>query len=108
MMANQTITANRANWHLSGQLADNEPVRQFRVDAARFTVGRRPESTLSIPSPTVSRNHAEMTVVEGGLLLRDLGSTNGTFVNGTRIYEPCTVYHGDLLQFGQMVFRVMQ
>jgi EAL domain-containing protein (putative c-di-GMP-specific phosphodiesterase class I) len=37
-----------------------------------------------------------------------LGSTNGTYVNGTRINQPCTVHHGDLLQFGQMVFRVAQ
>ena len=42
------------------------------------------------------------------MLLRDLGSTNGTFVNGTRIQQPCTVQHGDLLQFGQVVFRVVQ
>jgi EAL domain-containing protein (putative c-di-GMP-specific phosphodiesterase class I) len=42
------------------------------------------------------------------LLLRDLSSTNGTYVNGTRIHQPCTVYHGDLLQFGQSVFRVVQ
>jgi EAL domain-containing protein (putative c-di-GMP-specific phosphodiesterase class I) len=41
-------------------------------------------------------------------LLRDLGSTNGTYVNGVRLEQPCTVGHGDLLQFGQAVFRVVQ
>jgi EAL domain-containing protein (putative c-di-GMP-specific phosphodiesterase class I) len=107
-MATHSLTAKRVAWHLSGQMSDDEPVRQYRVDAARFVVGRRPEASLSIPSPTVSREHAELTVVEEGLLLRDLGSTNGTFVNGTRIQQPCTVTHGDLLQFGQIVFRVMQ
>ncbi len=107
-MATSTLAVKRPVWHLSGQLSDGELVRQFRVDAARFTVGRRPEASLSISSPSVSRDHAELTVVDDGLLLRDLRSTNGTFVNGTRIYEPCTVYHGDLLQFGQMVFRVVQ
>jgi EAL domain-containing protein (putative c-di-GMP-specific phosphodiesterase class I) len=39
------------------------------------------------------------------LIVRDLGSTNGTFVNGHRIAEPCPVKHGDLLQFAQIVFR---
>jgi EAL domain-containing protein (putative c-di-GMP-specific phosphodiesterase class I) len=107
-MATHLLTPKRVTWLLSGQLSDNEPVRQTRVDAARFIVGRKPEASLSIPSPTVSREHAELTVVEDGLLLRDLGSTNGTFVNGTRIQEPCTVNHGDLLQFGQRVFRVIQ
>jgi EAL domain-containing protein (putative c-di-GMP-specific phosphodiesterase class I) len=71
-------------------------------------VGRKPDAALSIPSPTVSREHAELTAVDRGLLLRDLGSTNGTFVNGVRIQQPCTVHHGDLLQFGQIVFRVVQ
>jgi len=107
-MASKLLHGKRVNWQLSGQLAEDQPVRHVRVDAARFIVGRKPDAALSIPSPTVSREHAELTVVENGLLLRDLGSTNGTYVNGTRILQPCTVFHGDLLQFGQVVFRVMQ
>jgi EAL domain-containing protein (putative c-di-GMP-specific phosphodiesterase class I) len=93
---------------LSGQLADDQPVRHVRVDSPRFVIGRNPEASLCIPSPTVSREHAELTVVDRQLLLRDLGSTNGTYVNGSRIQAPCTVLHGDLLQFGQVVFRAVQ
>jgi EAL domain-containing protein (putative c-di-GMP-specific phosphodiesterase class I) len=78
------------------------------VDAGRFLIGRNPDASLCIPSPTVSREHAELSVVDRGLLLRDLGSTNGTYVNGVRIQQPCTVGHSDLLQFGQVVFRVVQ
>jgi len=107
-MLSNTLTAQRVTWLLSGQLADDQPVRNVRVGASRFTVGRKPEASLCIPSPTVSREHAELTVVDRGLLLRDLGSTNGTSVNGVRITEPCTVRHGDLIQFGQIVFRVVQ
>jgi EAL domain-containing protein (putative c-di-GMP-specific phosphodiesterase class I) len=107
-MLTQTLQSHRVLWMLSGQLADDQPVRRFRVDASRFTIGRKPESSLCISSPTVSRDHAEMTAIDKGLLLRDVGSTNGTYVNGTRITQPCTVQHGDLLQFGQMVFRVVQ
>jgi EAL domain-containing protein (putative c-di-GMP-specific phosphodiesterase class I) len=107
-MLSNTLPTKRATWLLSGQLADDQPMRHVRVGASRFTVGRRPDASLSIPSPTVSREHAELTVVERGMLLRDLGSTNGTFVNGVRIQQPCTVKHGDLLQFGQVVFRVVQ
>jgi EAL domain-containing protein (putative c-di-GMP-specific phosphodiesterase class I) len=107
-MLTNTLHAQRVGWLLSGQLDDEEPVRHFRVDASRFTVGRKNDSSLCIPSPSVSREHAELTVVEDGLLLRDLGSTNGTYVNGTRAAQPCTVHHGDLLQFGQVIFRVMQ
>lgn len=107
-MLNNALSMPRVGWLLSGQMADDQPVRHVRVDAARFTVGRKPGASLCIPSPTVSRDHAEITVVERGLLLRDLGSTNGTFVNGTRIQQPCVVHHGDLLQFGQVIFRVVQ
>lgn len=107
-MLNNIVSVPRVSWLLSGQMADDQPVRHVRVDAARFTVGRKPGASLCIPSPTVSRDHAEITVVERGLLLRDLGSTNGTFVNGARIQQPCVVRHGDLLQFGQVIFRVVQ
>ncbi len=107
-MLSNTLPAKRVTWLLSGQLADDQPMRHIRVGASRFTVGRKPDASLSIPSQTVSRDHAELTVVDRGMLLRDLGSTNGTFVNGVRIQQPCTVHHGDLLQFGQVVFRVVQ
>ena len=68
--------------------------------------GDKTEASLSIPSPTVSRRHAELDIVDQQLILRDLGSTNGTSVNGIRIQGSCAVNHGDLLQFGQVVFRV--
>lgn len=107
-MLSNTLPSKRVTWLLSGQLAEDQPMRHIRVGASRFSVGRKPDASLSIPSQTVSRDHAELTVVDRGMLLRDLGSTNGTFVNGVRIEQPCTVHHGDLLQFGQVVFRVVQ
>jgi EAL domain-containing protein (putative c-di-GMP-specific phosphodiesterase class I) len=107
-MLSTALQAKRVTWLLSGQLADDQPVRHVRVDSSRFVVGRKPEASLCIPSPTVSREHAELTVVDRELLLRDLGSTNGTYVNGTRVQAPCTVRHSDLLQFGQVVFRAVQ
>jgi EAL domain-containing protein (putative c-di-GMP-specific phosphodiesterase class I) len=107
-MLSTALQSKRVTWLLSGQLADDQPVRHVRVDSPRFSIGRKPEASLCIPSPTVSREHAELTVVDRELLLRDLGSTNGTYVNGSRIQAPCTVRHGDLLQFGQVVFRAVQ
>jgi EAL domain-containing protein (putative c-di-GMP-specific phosphodiesterase class I) len=107
-MLSTALQTKRVTWLLSGQLADDQPLRHVRVDSSRFLVGRNPGASLCIPSPTVSRDHAELTVVDRELLLRDLGSTNGTYVNGTRVTAPCTVRHGDLLQFGQVVFRAVQ
>jgi EAL domain-containing protein (putative c-di-GMP-specific phosphodiesterase class I) len=98
-----TITT--ASWLLSGQLADDQPVRHVRVDRSPFVVGRNLDSSFCIPSPTVSSAHAEITIGNDVLIVRDLGSTNGTFVNGVRITDACEVKHGDLLQFAQVVFR---
>jgi EAL domain-containing protein (putative c-di-GMP-specific phosphodiesterase class I) len=107
-MISNTLPTKRVTWLLAGQLAEDQPMRHVRVDTSRFIVGRKPGASLCIPSPTVSREHAELTVVDRGLLLRDLGSTNGTFVNGTKVQQPYTVHHGDLLQFGEIIFRVVQ
>ena len=107
-MLSNLLPAQRVTWLLCGQLADDQAVRHVRVDSSRFVVGRNAGASLCIPSATVSREHAELTVIDRGLLLRDLGSTNGTFVNGMRVREPYTVGHGDLLQFGQVVFRIVQ
>lgn len=51
----------------------------------KITVGRSPESVIVVPDPTVSRRHAVIEQVEGRVVLRDLGSTNGTYV-----YDPET------------------
>ena len=83
-MLSNTLTAQRVTWLLSGQLADDQPVRNVRVGASRFTVGRKPEASLCIPSPTVSREHAELTVVDRGLLLRDLRSIPALFTTKRR------------------------
>ncbi|MBC8162439.1 MAG: FHA domain-containing protein, partial [Roseiflexaceae bacterium] len=49
------------------------------------TIGRTPENALALNSPVVSRHHAELRVRPEGLVLTDLGSANGTFVDGARL-----------------------
>ena len=105
-MTTSVSSRERISWILSGQLSDDQPVRHLPIDSSPFVVGRQTEASLSIPSATVSRRHAELEMVDQQLVLRDLGSTNGTSVNGIRIEESCAVHHGDLIQFGQVVFRV--
>lgn len=62
-------------------------------------LGRGSESTVRLEDRWLSRRHCELSLVEGLLHVRDLGSKHGTFVNGERIAE-CTLYPGDRLQIG--------
>lgn len=94
-------------WFLSGQIDDSEPLRKFQIHSVPFSIGRRAESSLCLPKGCISKNHAEMTFASNGeLVLRDLGSTNGTYVNGEAIHGEVTVGKDDIIQFATIVFRV--
>jgi EAL domain-containing protein (putative c-di-GMP-specific phosphodiesterase class I) len=61
---------------------------------------------LCLENPTVSGDHAELSTHAGGLFVRDLNSTNGTFLNGRRIEEVAAIQDGDRLQFGTASYQV--
>ena len=67
--------------------------------AGCFVVGRSRSCDLTLKTPDASRRHAEIAAVTAGYLIRDLGSTNGTFVNGDRI-EECELHTGDRIEIG--------
>ncbi|MFF8916282.1 FHA domain-containing protein [Streptomyces sp. NPDC015032] len=69
-------------------------------------IGRDPGNGLRLNHETVSRLHAELTAQGGSWLLRDLGSTNGTCVNGQRVIGTVPVREGDQVSFGRMSFRL--
>ncbi len=69
-------------------------------------IGRDPANGLRLSHETVSRVHAELSVQGGGWILRDLGSTNGTSVNGRRVTGAVLVRDGDQVSFGRMTFRL--
>lgn len=71
------------------------------ISAPRFTVGRRPGNSLQLDDGSVSGQHAELELVDGAPVLRDLGSTNGTRVGGRRI-EEASLAHGDRVAFGSV------
>jgi len=70
------------------------------------TVGRDPTCTLRLNDPVVSRTHAVFERSGDDTLLRDLGSTNGTSVNGTRVATgPARLHDGDVISFGGLEAR---
>ncbi|MDQ0993688.1 DUF1707 and FHA domain-containing protein [Streptomyces sp. V3I7] len=69
-------------------------------------IGRGPGSGLRLNHETVSRAHAELSLQGGTWVLRDLGSTNGTTVNGRRVVGVAVVREGDQVGFGHVAFRL--
>jgi ABC-type multidrug transport system ATPase subunit/pSer/pThr/pTyr-binding forkhead associated (FHA) protein len=65
-----------------------------------ITIGRDTSSTVHLDHPTVSRRHAEITPRNGGHVIRDLGSMNGTFVNGQRVTGSVPLTMGDVIRAG--------
>jgi adenylate cyclase len=70
-------------------------------------VGRAATSDLPIYDPTVSRRHAELLLVNGSLSVKDLGSSNGTYLNGTPITQS-SASDGDVVTFGKVAFRIRE
>ena len=98
----------RGEIHLA---APNGEPKVVPIESPRFTIGRGTENSLCVPSNVVSRSHAELIRVGADYLLRDLGSTNGSFVNGVRITEQM-LNDGDTLRFGangpEMAFKLIE
>ncbi|MFV1964440.1 MAG: FHA domain-containing protein [Pirellulaceae bacterium] len=69
-------------------------------------IGRSREATVKLPHPLVSRRHCEIFETGGRLMVRDLGSMNGTFVGNERVTE-CVLRSGDLLTVGTVTFRAV-
>lgn len=67
-------------------------------------IGRGREATLTLPHPLVSRKHCEIFESDGYLVVRDMGSLNGTFINNERITE-AVLPPGELLTLGTVTFR---
>jgi pSer/pThr/pTyr-binding forkhead associated (FHA) protein len=88
---------------LIGVLPTGEKLR-YMIDQAEIEIGKAPHNNIVIADPTVSNTHAILMVRDGGYSIVDLGSRNGTFVNGERLgTHSHTLRHGDAIQLGQTV-----
>ena len=99
--------------------ADPGAVRRFRLvivegdrvgfswtsSEARCSIGSHPSNDLVLEDATVSRFHCELSVDERGLRIRDLGSRNGTIIDGVRLIE-AYLRHGSVLRLGRTTLEV--
>jgi len=97
-----------ATWLLCECLPADVAPRTIALREFPFVVGRLPECALCIPTPNVSKQHAEIVLESGRLYVHDLGSTNGTFVNQRRVAGREPLHDGDLLYFASEAFRLQR
>jgi pSer/pThr/pTyr-binding forkhead associated (FHA) protein len=77
------------------------PLAPVRVEVGcEVTLGRSAECTLQLPAAGASRRHASVGWRDGAVVLRDLGSTNGTYLNGERVAGEATLRSGDKIRIG--------
>lgn len=77
------------------------------LSPGKYVLGRSSECAIVINDRTISRKHAEIEAYETALLIRDMGSSNGTYVDSKRV-DKCLVRLGQRLRFGRITFLVME
>jgi len=80
----------------------------FPISEDTISFGREPDNSIVLPDEGVSRHHARLTVQGNACIVEDLGSTNGTMVDGALIAEPHRLRSGDLVALGEKVSFVFE
>ena len=93
------------DWYLEGYSPNGE-IWVIHIRSFPFRVGRLEGSDLRLSSNDISRRHAELFAAGDQIGVRELGSTNGTFVNRERVVGEHILRDGDILHFGYQEFRV--
>ena len=78
------------------------------LDASQITIGRAPDSTLVIDDDYASSRHARIYPSEGSWVVEDLGSTNGTWIDRTRITSPTVLPVGAPLRVGRTTLQIQK
>jgi hypothetical protein len=84
------------------------PGKIYELNKDEIFIGRDVNNEIIINDAEVSRKHARVILQAGGYVLEDLGSTNGTFVNGHRLMGPHVLRSGELILFGENVTLVFE
>lgn len=83
--------------------------KRFELASFPARIGRQPDCTIQLKVARISRSHAEIRRDDNGyLLIEDLGSTNGTFVNGRRIEASARIISGDVIHVGDQEMRLVE
>jgi predicted component of type VI protein secretion system len=75
----------------------------FPLEGEQLIIGRDPSNSVAINDAEISRKHSRLSFQGGKYVLEDLGSTNGTFVNGQRLAGPVVLKSGDVVSLGEQI-----
>ena len=76
------------------------------LSAGAHLIGRAEDANIKLNQPSVSRRHAEITVTGSQVMVKDLGSHNGTLLNGAKVGDPIPIKAGDVIEVANISFRV--
>ena len=79
----------------------SQPEQEYTLTQEVTILGREAINDLVINDAEVSRRHSRIMLESEGFMIEDLGSTNGTFVNGQRVTAAMVLYHGDTIELGK-------
>lgn len=84
------------------------PGTVFELTKEVTMLGRDVTNDIPLGDAEISRQHSRLTRTPGGMVLEDLGSTNGTFVNGDRLSSPRVLQRGDMIGLGEIVTLIFE
>lgn len=96
-----------SSWYLEGVFDNAGVIKQQRLPYFPQTLGREENLDCTVSGLSVSRRHAQLDLVNGQLVIQDLGSRNGTCVNRIRITGPTPLQHGDVIHLGDSELRIL-
>ena len=79
--------------------------RKFDLTQPQTVIGRSSKADIQVDQESISRNHAQLTSGKKNVVIKDMGSTNGTYVNDEQIEGDHTLRNGDLVKIGRTIFK---
>ncbi len=79
--------------------------KRYPISSRVSYIGREDVNQVIVPNEAISKKHAKLTFADGKFYIEDLSSSNGTFLNGTRVHTRTVLRNGDLIRLGAVIMK---